>query len=58
MLKYVPGLVGAIAAYFALIFIDWIKTGWLHALIFFGVYLFVHLALDKAMTGYGGKTPD
>ena len=56
MLKHIPGLAGAIAAYVTLMFINWIQTSWIHALIFFGVYLFVSFALDKAMSQYGKKS--
>ena len=53
MMKHVPGIVGAIAAYGTLMFINWIQSSGVHALIFFGVYLFVTLGVDKAMTQYG-----
>ena len=52
-MKYVPGIVGAIAAYGTLMFINWIQTSWIHAVIFFGVYLIVSIGADKAMTQYG-----
>lgn len=55
MLKFLPGLLGAIAAYLTLIFINWIETSWVHALIFFGVYLFVSVSVDKALSQYGKK---
>lgn len=55
MMKYVPGLVGAVAAYGTLMLINWIQTSWIHAVIFFGVYVFVTLGVDKAMTQYGNK---
>jgi len=55
MMKYVPGVIGAVAAYGALMFINWIQTSWVHAAIFFGVYLFVTLGVDKAMTQYGNS---
>lgn len=53
MIRFVPGLAGAIAAYVVLIFTDWIQSGAIRAAIFFGVYLFVTFAVDKAMTQYG-----
>lgn len=55
MMKYVPGVVGAVAAYGTLMLINWIQNSWFHAAIFFGVYLFVMLGVDKAMTQYGNK---
>lgn len=56
MMRFVPGLGGAVAAYLALIFTNWIQSTWLHAAIFFAVYLFVTFAVDKAMTQYGNKS--
>jgi len=34
-------------------FINWIQNSWIHAVIFFGVYLFVSFGIDKAMAEYG-----
>ncbi|MCI0516984.1 MAG: hypothetical protein L0Y45_04035 [Woeseiaceae bacterium] len=53
MIRFVPGLAGAALAYVALVLIRWIDNGWVHAALFFAVYLFVAVAVDKAMTGYG-----
>lgn len=55
MMRFVPGLAGAVATYVTLVFTNWIQSGWVRAAIFFGVYLFVTLAVDKAMTQYGKK---
>jgi hypothetical protein len=52
MIRFVPGLIGALASYVAMVLIDWINNGWIHTVIFFGVYLFVTVAVDKAMTRY------
>ncbi len=52
MIRFVPGLIGALASYIALVLIDWINNGWLHMVIFFGVYLVVTVVVDKAMTRY------
>ncbi|MGH8223657.1 MAG: hypothetical protein ACREQZ_11855 [Woeseiaceae bacterium] len=53
MIRFLPGVVGALAAYFAVLFTGWLQTGWLHAFIFFAVYLFVAVAVDRAMKQYG-----
>ena len=52
MIRFVPGLAGATVAYVVLVLIRWIDNGWIHAVLFFAVYLFVAVAVDKAMTGY------
>ncbi|HSD71053.1 MAG TPA: hypothetical protein VLB07_15955 [Woeseiaceae bacterium] len=52
MIRFVPGLAGATLAYVAMVLIQWIDNGWVHAVLFFAVYLFVAVAVDKAMTGY------
>lgn len=54
MIRFVPGLAGAVVAYVVLIFTSWIQSMPIRAAIFFGVYLFVAFAVDKAMTQYGG----
>ena len=54
MIRFVPGVVGALAAYLAVLFTGWLQSGWLHAFIFFAVYLFVAVAVDRAMKQYGG----
>ena len=52
MMRFVPGLIGALASYVAMVLIDWINNGWIQTVVFFGVYLFVTIAVDKAMTRY------
>ena len=52
LIRFVPGLIAALAAYVALWFIGWMNYGWIHAAIFFGVYLFVAIAVDKGMSSY------
>jgi len=52
MIRFVPGLIGAAAAYLALVLIGWLGSGWVRAAIFFGVYLFVTVAVDRAMSSY------
>lgn len=57
MIRFIPGLIGALASYVALVLIDWINNGWIHTVIFFGVYLLVTVVVDKAMTRYR-QSPD
>jgi hypothetical protein len=52
VIRFIPGLVGALAAYVAMALIDWIDSGWFHTAVFFGIYLFVTIAIDRAMSGY------
>ena len=51
MIRFVPGLAGAALAYVALVLIRWIDNGWVHAVLFFAVYLFVAVAVGKARAG-------
>lgn len=52
MIRFFPGLTGAIAAYVLLLFIRWIDSGWLRATLFIAAYLVVTIATDKAMSTY------
>lgn len=52
MIRFVPGLIGALAAYVALVLIGWLDNGWIRATIFFGVYLLVTVAAERAMSSY------
>lgn len=52
MIRFVPGLAGAVLAYVVLLLIQWMDNGWIRATLFFAVYLFVAVAVDKAMTSY------
>ncbi len=55
LMRYIPGLIGAILAFAALrfaIFLGIAQIGW-QMLVFFGVYLVVAVAADRAMTAYG-----
>lgn len=57
MIRFVPGLAGAMLAYIALLMIQWLDNGWIHAVLFFAVYLFVAIGVDKAMSHYR-RSPD
>jgi predicted PurR-regulated permease PerM len=57
MMRFVPGLAGAVLAYIALLMIQWLDNGWIHATLFFAVYLFVAVGVDKAMSSYR-RNPD
>jgi hypothetical protein len=56
MIRFLPGLTGAFAAYIVLFLVRWINSGWVHATVFFVVYLVVAIATDKAMATY--RRPD
>ena len=55
LIRYLPGLIGAIVAFAALkfaIFLGATQTGW-QMLVFFLVYIIVAVAADRAMAAYG-----
>ena len=55
LMRYVPGLIGAIIAFGALkfaIFLGVTQNGW-QMLVFFLAYILVAVAADRAMTAYG-----
>lgn len=55
LIRYIPGLIGAITAFAALkfaIFLGATPIGW-QILVFFLVYIIVVVAADRAMTAYG-----
>jgi hypothetical protein len=55
LIRYLPGLIGAIVAFAALkfaIFLGATQTGW-QILVFFVVYIIVAVAADRAMIAYG-----
>jgi multidrug efflux pump subunit AcrB len=54
MLKYIPGLVGAVAAMVAFRVLGMLDFS-LRISIFFAVYLVVTIFVDKAMARYGKK---
>jgi len=56
MLRYIPGLIGALAAMIAFRLLGMLDFS-VRILIFFAVYLFVTILVDKAMTRYGKKKP-
>lgn len=54
MLRYIPGLVGAVAAMVAFRLLGMLDFS-LRILIFFAMYLVVTIFVDKAMARYGEK---
>ena len=54
MLRYIPGLLGAVAAMVAFRLFGMLDFSF-RILIFFAVYLVVTIAVDKAMARYGNK---
>ena len=55
VIKFVPGFVAAIAAFWAFRLVAWVEGFWFKFLTFLVVYLVVAVALDIAMTRYGKK---
>jgi len=56
MLRYVSGLIGALAAMIAFRLLGMLDFS-VRILIFFAVYLLVTILVDKAMTRHGKKKP-
>ena len=54
MLRYIPGLVGAVAAMVSFSLLSVLDFS-LRILVFFAVYLVVTIFVDKSMVRYGGK---
>jgi hypothetical protein len=55
LMRYIPGLIGAIIAFAALkfaIFLGVTQNGW-QMVVFFLTYIIVAVAADRAMTAYG-----
>ena len=55
ILKYIPGLVGALTGFVTLQFIGWLDNWSLELAAFLGAYLFITVSLDKALVAYGNK---
>ena len=54
-LKFVPGVLAAVAGFFSLALMDFltIESIWLKLVLFLLVYVVAAVAVDKAMTAYG-----
>jgi len=55
LLKYIPGLLGAIGGFVTLQFVSWVENWSLEIAAFIAVYLFVTVSLDKALVRYGSN---
>ncbi len=55
MVKYLPGLFGAIAGFVLLRFIGWLNSWMLEFSAFLAAYLFVAISLEAALVRYKGK---
>lgn len=55
MVRFIPGVIAAIAAYLSLIFLAWIPSVVLRFLLFLGIYLVVAFVMDDALKGYGKR---
>lgn len=56
-IKFVPGLIAAIAAFIVLKLTAWIGSLWFQVLVFFGVYIFVAISVEIGMRRYSQKQP-
>ena len=56
ILKYIPGVLGAITSFVTLQFIGWFDNWSLELAAYIIVYLFVTVSLDKALVRYGAKS--
>jgi membrane protein implicated in regulation of membrane protease activity len=55
LIKFVPGFIAAIVAFVALKVTALVGSLWLQILAFLGVYLFVAIFAEIAMTRYGQR---
>ena len=53
LIKFVPGFVAAVVAFVVLKLVALVGSLWLQIVAFFGVYLFVAIFAEIAMTRYG-----
>ena len=56
MLRHVPGIVAALAAFIALKLVSLVGSLALQFLVFFAVYLAVSFSVDAALTRYGQRS--
>ena len=55
MMRYVPGFVAAIGAFWVPKLTSWLDSVWLEMLVYLGVYGLIAVSLDTAMKRYGEK---
>jgi hypothetical protein len=55
MIKFIPGIAGAAAAYIVLKIFGWIQSLSFEMILFFCTYLIVTVVVDIAMKKYGEK---
>jgi len=53
MLKYIPGILGAVAGFITLQLTSWFNNWSYEIAVFIAVYLFVTVSLDMALVRYG-----
>ncbi len=58
MIKFVPGLIAAIAAFIILKLFGWVGSLSTHIILFFGTYGVVIFVVDAAMKRYGKTKKD
>ena len=55
MMRFVPGVVAAICAFWVPRLTAWLGSVWLELLLYLGVYGLIAVSLDTAMKRYGVK---
>jgi hypothetical protein len=55
MVRFVPGLIGAISAFWVPKLTSWLGSLWLELLVYLGVYGVITVLLDQGMKRYGEK---
>lgn len=57
LLQFLPGLIGAVVAFIALLIMGWlqIESTWARFVLFLLVYAITAISLDRALTAYGKR---
>jgi hypothetical protein len=55
MIRFVPGFVAAIGAFWAPKATAWLDSLWIELLVYLGVYALLAVSVDTAMKRYGQK---
>lgn len=55
MLRFVPGLLGAVAAFVVLRLLSWVGSLTFELLVFLGTYAAVAVSVDAALKRYGSR---
>jgi hypothetical protein len=55
MMRFIPGFVAAIGAFWVPKVTSWLDSVWLEMMVYLGVYGLIAVSLDTAMKRYGEK---